>query len=47
MSDQALEAKFVDQAKPILGKARTTALLRACWALPSIDDAAELARLAG
>jgi 2-methylcitrate dehydratase PrpD len=47
MSDQALEAKFVDQAKPILGKARTSALLRACWALPSIDDAAELARLAG
>jgi precorrin-6B methylase 1 len=46
MSDKALEAKFVDQASVVIGEARALELLKACWELPNIRDAAEVARLA-
>jgi len=47
MTDAELEAKFAGMAVPVLGEDRTRALMRQCWDLESLADAAELARLAG
>ncbi len=46
MSDEAITEKSVDQAAAVLGDARASALIRACWDLPSLDDASAIARQA-
>lgn len=46
MSDEMLEAKFVDQAAVVIGHERASALVKACWNLASLEDAGELARRA-
>jgi 2-methylcitrate dehydratase PrpD len=47
MTDAELEVKFADMAVPVLGEARTRALIGQCWDLPNLADAGELARAAG
>jgi 2-methylcitrate dehydratase PrpD len=46
MTNAELETKFATMAEPVIGEARTATLMRACWDLPALADAAELARLA-
>jgi 2-methylcitrate dehydratase PrpD len=46
MSDAALEAKFGDQAVPILGAARTVDLIAACRRLAELPDVRSLTALA-
>ena len=46
MSDAALERKFSDQAVPVMGEARTAALIAACWRLGDMADVRELTALA-
>jgi 2-methylcitrate dehydratase PrpD len=46
MSDAALERKFSDQAVPVMGEARTAALIAACWRLGDMPDVRELTALA-
>jgi 2-methylcitrate dehydratase PrpD len=46
MSDAALERKFSDQAVPVIGAARTAALVAACWRLGRMADVRELTALA-
>jgi 2-methylcitrate dehydratase PrpD len=46
MSDAALETKFSDQSVPILGAARTAALIAGCRRLAELPDVRELAVLA-
>jgi hypothetical protein len=46
MTDQELEVKFAGMATPVLGNARTQALMRQCWDLPTVSDAGDLARAA-
>lgn len=46
MSDAHLEQKFVAQAEPIVGPARTQELIRRTWGIASAADAGELARAA-
>jgi 2-methylcitrate dehydratase PrpD len=46
MSDAALQAKFADQAAPVLGAGRTAALIAACWQLGDSANVADLAALA-
>jgi 2-methylcitrate dehydratase PrpD len=46
MSDAALERKFSDQAVPVIGAARTAALVAACWRLGQMADVRELTALA-
>jgi 2-methylcitrate dehydratase PrpD len=44
MSDEALQAKLVDQCEPVIGRRRAEALAARCWRVLDLDDAAELAR---
>jgi len=44
MSDEALEAKLIDQCDPVIGRRRAEALAATCWRVPDLDDAAELSR---
>ncbi|MBI5720530.1 MAG: MmgE/PrpD family protein [Burkholderiales bacterium] len=46
MSDAALQAKFTTQAEPVLGAARTAALIAGCRRLGAMADVRELAALA-
>jgi hypothetical protein len=46
MTDAALERKFSDQAVPVIGAARTAALVAACWRLGQMADVRELTALA-
>jgi 2-methylcitrate dehydratase PrpD len=46
MSDAALDAKFAAQSDPILGPARTAALIEACHRLASMVDVRDLTALA-
>ncbi len=46
MSDAQLETKFHDLADPVLGAARTDALIRACWAVAEAPDLRSLASAA-
>jgi 2-methylcitrate dehydratase PrpD len=43
MSDQAIEAKFLANATPILGADGARRFADMCWALEQIDDANKLA----
>lgn len=47
LSDGALDAKFFDQAAPVLGEAGSRSLIEACRQLPGLADVRQLARLAG
>jgi 2-methylcitrate dehydratase PrpD len=47
MTDQQLEAKFLDLVKGILPDARARQLIDTCWKVEQLAGAAELARLAG
>jgi 2-methylcitrate dehydratase PrpD len=47
MTDTDLEHKFAGMAIPVIGEDRTQALMRLCWNLASLPDAAEVARAAG
>ena len=44
MSDEALEAKLIDQCEPVIGRRRAEGLAALCWRVPDLDDVAELAR---
>ena len=44
MSDAELEAKFMGQALQVLPDAAARALMRLCWRLEALEDAAEVAR---
>lgn len=46
MSDAALDAKFADQAAPVLGSEASAVLIAGCRALGTMADVRELARLA-
>lgn len=46
MSDAALDTKFADQAEPVLGAARSAALIAACRRLGTLADVRELGPLA-
>ena len=46
MSDAALDAKFTEQAAPILGAERTAGLIAACRRVGSLPDVRELVALA-
>lgn len=46
MSDADLEAKFHGLAEGILSKTETDALIRACWDISGLQDAAAVARAA-
>ena len=46
MTNADLEAKFVDLVEPILGADQCAELLAACWAVETIADVGEVARLA-
>ena len=46
MSDAALEAKFRGLSDPVLGAARTTDLIAACWGVGAAADLRALTRLA-
>jgi 2-methylcitrate dehydratase PrpD len=46
MSDADLEAKFRGLAKGILPAAQTDRLIRLCWDIAGLKDAAEVARAA-
>ncbi len=46
MSNAELEEKFSGMAVPVIGEERTLTLMRRCWELGSLPDAAELAHLA-
>jgi len=46
MSNAELEEKFAGMAVPVIGEERTRLLMRRCWELGSLPDAAEIARLA-
>ncbi|MEC5293460.1 MmgE/PrpD family protein [Aurantimonas sp. C2-6-R+9] len=46
MSDAALEAKFLSLTERVLPKDRVDQLIKLCWAVEQLDDAAELARAA-
>ena len=44
MSDQDLEAKFIDLTEGILSKARQNNLIELCWNLENLADAGVIAR---
>jgi 2-methylcitrate dehydratase PrpD len=46
MSDAALAAKFADQATPVIGRDRSTALISACQRLADLPDVRQLTALA-
>ena len=46
MSDEALDAKFIDQASIVIGEERAIAVARRCWELMSLGAAGDLARYA-
>jgi 2-methylcitrate dehydratase PrpD len=46
MTDAELEVKFAGMAAPVLGEARTRALMAQCWTLAGLADAGDLARAA-
>jgi 2-methylcitrate dehydratase PrpD len=46
MTNAELEEKFAGMAVPVIGEERTRTLMRRCWEIGSLPDAAELARLA-
>ena len=46
MGDAQLEAKFHGLADPVLGAARSSQLVQACWAVGQAADVRGLARLA-
>ena len=46
MSDEALEAKFLDQCEPLIGGLRAKSLAAMCWRILDLEDATELARSA-
>jgi 2-methylcitrate dehydratase PrpD len=46
MTDAALEAKFHGLADDVIGAGRSDALIRLCWSLADLADAAEIARAA-
>ena len=47
MSNQDLERKFIDLAEPVLGAARTRAVVDRCWGIEALTDAGELSRACG
>jgi 2-methylcitrate dehydratase PrpD len=47
MTNAELEAKFAGMAVPVLGDARTRALMNQCWDLANLPDAGAVARAAG
>ncbi len=47
MTDAQLEAKFRDMAEPVLGTARTSALIGRSWEIETLPDAGDLPRAAG
>jgi 2-methylcitrate dehydratase PrpD len=47
MTNAELELKFAGMAIPVLGEARTRALMQRCWDLPNLSDAGDVARAAG
>ena len=46
MTNAELEVKFSGMAVPVLGEARTKALMAQCWDLAGLTDAGDLARAA-
>ena len=46
MSDRDLERKFLALAEDVLSKMQIDALIEKCWQVASLDDVAELVRLA-
>lgn len=44
MSDEALEAKFLEQCERLIGPLRSRALADLCWNILALEDAADLAR---
>jgi hypothetical protein len=46
MSDADLEAKFRGLAGEVLPGAQTEEIIKLCWQLPTLSDAATLARAA-
>ncbi|HYZ24460.1 MAG TPA: MmgE/PrpD family protein [Rhodopila sp.] len=46
MTNAELEEKFAGMAVPVIGEARTRALMARCWEVESLPDAGELARMA-
>jgi 2-methylcitrate dehydratase PrpD len=47
MTNAELETKFAGMAIPVLGEARTQALMAQCWDVANASDAGDLARAAG
>jgi 2-methylcitrate dehydratase PrpD len=47
MTNAELETKFAGMAIPVLGEARTLALMAQCWDMANAPDAGDLARRAG
>jgi 2-methylcitrate dehydratase PrpD len=47
MTNAELEIKFAGMAIPVLGEARTQALMARCWDIANAPDAGDLARAAG
>lgn len=46
MTNAELEEKFAGMAVPVIGEARTRALMARCWEVEALPDAGELARMA-
>nr|WP_284508454.1 hypothetical protein [Caballeronia sp. INML5] len=46
MTDEQLEAKFVDQVQPVIGLARARELAAACWQIEMLNDASAIAKIA-
>jgi 2-methylcitrate dehydratase PrpD len=46
MTDAMLEAKFRNLSDPVLGEAKTTDLIAACWELGDLSDVRKLTKLA-
>jgi 2-methylcitrate dehydratase PrpD len=44
LTREQLETKFVNQASPVIGEARTRDLLALAWRIDDLDDAAAVAR---
>ena len=47
MTNAELETKFAGMAIPVLGEARTQALMAQCWDIAHAPDAGDVARAAG
>ena len=45
MSDQALLAKFLGNAEPVIGRDRANKVADVIWTLDTLDDIGELVRI--